>query len=89
MPTTKRVRRHARQANELSPVEMLNLICGRGFGRAFTSEEQRREAWFGHREEVIQNCNPGFVPAAQTDYETTAGIWRRSLRAKRNDQQGR
>ncbi len=36
---------------------------------AFASEEERREAWFYHRDRLLQHCSGGQRPAGWWDYE--------------------
>ena len=36
----------------------------------FASEEERRAAWFNHRDELLQHCSGGQRPAGWWDYES-------------------
>jgi hypothetical protein len=55
----------------LSHEEALSLRYGDLPGRpAFASEEQRREAWFYHRDRLLQHCSGGQRPAGWWNYES-------------------
>ena len=61
----KRRSRYARQHHRLGDAQELDLILGAGMG-AFSTDEERREAWFRHRTEIIRN-DP--LAQARLDYE--------------------
>lgn len=68
MPTNRRHRSKMRA--ELSIAEFIELGIGNG-GRpsCFESEEDKREAWFLHREEILTALPAGKVPAAMRQFE--------------------
>jgi hypothetical protein len=71
MSTTKRRRRHAREKALLTEGQELDLLLGPG--SAFESDEERRQAWFRHRDELIYAVSAFTRPHAFWRYETDRG----------------
>jgi hypothetical protein len=67
MPRINR-RIRSRRRDVLTAEQALDLICGEAL-RAFDSDEQRRDAWDRHRDEVIAHVGPCCRPAAFWKYE--------------------
>lgn len=60
-------------ARQLTPGQRTNLLIGRnaggvGPGWAFENEDERKEAWAEHGEQLIDAAPPGRRPAAWWDY---------------------
>ena len=66
-----RVRRrgHGRKC-ELAEPEFWELLLGPGSVSAFTTESDRRAAWFAHRDALLDAVNPGTRPQGWWDYES-------------------
>ena len=57
----------------LSPGEEMSLIYGeRPHRPGFASAQERKAAWFAHRDELLVHCRAGRRPAGWWDYESPA-----------------
>ena len=64
----KRIKRIAK-TDGLTFDQEMNLILGPGYACDWESEEQRREAWFTHKDEILASLHPGHQPEAMLVYE--------------------
>lgn len=64
------MRKRGAARQPLSWWQRMSLEFGRSRYQVFRDEDERREAWFAHREEILERWRPGSRPAAWWAFES-------------------